>query len=62
MYEPDEERPLRIPVPFLAREVRAGDAVASATKAVGIRPCAPCEQRRRWLNQRLRFVPPKRRR
>jgi hypothetical protein len=28
-----------------------GDAVAALTKFFGIRPCTPCEQRRRALNQ-----------
>ena len=28
----------------------AGDLVASATKALGIAPCTPCEARRRQLN------------
>ncbi len=27
-----------------------GDIVASATKAVGIKPCTPCEARQRQLN------------
>jgi hypothetical protein len=30
-----------------------GDVVARATKAVGIAPCTPCEQRRRMLNGML---------
>lgn len=28
-----------------------GDAVARVTKAVGIKPCGPCERRREWLNK-----------
>lgn len=28
----------------------AGDLVAGATKAMGFKPCTPCEQRRRQLN------------
>ena len=28
-----------------------GDAVASATKAVGIKPCAPCAKRQAALNK-----------
>jgi hypothetical protein len=27
-----------------------GDLIAQATKAVGIQPCTPCEERRRQLN------------
>jgi hypothetical protein len=33
----------------------AGDLVARATKAVGIQPCAPCEQRRKKLNRWFPF-------
>lgn len=29
----------------------AGDLVAKVTKAVGIKPCAPCQKRRQWLNK-----------
>jgi hypothetical protein len=49
--------PLRIRVPFLNREVPAGDAVAAATQAIGIQPCAPCEERQKKLNQRVVFSP-----
>lgn len=51
------EGPRQIRVPFLRRPLGAGDAVANVTKAFGVKPCTPCEQRRRWLNQRLQFVP-----
>lgn len=27
-----------------------GDAIARGTKALGIKPCSPCEERRRKLN------------
>lgn len=30
-----------------------GDVIARATKAVGIKPCTPCEARRQKLNQWL---------
>lgn len=33
----------------------AGDVVAKATKAVGVRPCAPCERRRQRLNKLFPF-------
>ena len=50
---PNPGRPgVRIPVPFLREPVRLGDAVARITSAVGVKPCSPCEQRRRWLNER----------
>jgi hypothetical protein len=32
-----------------------GDVVAKVTKAVGIKPCGPCERRRQMLNQRFPF-------
>lgn len=28
-----------------------GDVVATATKAVGVRPCSACDRRRLWLNR-----------
>lgn len=32
-----------------------GDTVAKVTKAVGIKPCGPCERRRQWLNARVPY-------
>jgi len=32
-----------------------GDVVAAATKAVGIKPCGSCQQRRETLNKLLPF-------
>jgi len=32
-----------------------GDVVARATKAVGIKPCPPCERRRKAMNRWLWF-------
>lgn len=29
----------------------AGDAVAAATSAVGVKPCGGCLRRKRWLNR-----------
>lgn len=37
------------------RAVGAGDVVAAATKAVGIKPCAPCKRRQKRLNRVLAF-------
>lgn len=31
--------------------VGLGDVIAAGTSAVGIKPCSPCEERRRRLNQ-----------
>lgn len=50
-------QPRDIRVPFLGRPVGAGDAVRSVTEAAGVQPCSPCEQRRKALNARFRFVP-----
>lgn len=32
-----------------------GDVIASATKAVGIKPCGSCEERRKMLNGMMPF-------
>jgi len=51
------ERPVQIPVPFLRRQIGLGDAVASVTQAVGVKPCSPCEERKKKLNQRVQLNP-----
>lgn len=44
------------PVAVVRPQMRgAGDVVARATKAVGIKPCAPCERRRKRLNKLFPF-------
>ena len=50
--------PWRVRLPgFIAEEeVGLGDFVKKATSAVGIRPCAPCEDRARHLNNWLVFT------
>jgi hypothetical protein len=48
---------LQIPVPRLEKPIGAGDVIANVTRAIGIKPCTPCEQRRRALNQLLQFEP-----
>lgn len=50
-------RPIVIPIPGLHREVGAGDVVKEITQAAGVKPCTPCEQRRRALNARVQFGP-----
>ena len=57
----EEKPPVQIPIPFLRRRVRAGDAVARATGAVGIQPCGACKERQARMNRRLVFVPMRRR-
>ena len=32
-----------------------GDTIAKVTKAVGVKPCGPCERRRQWLNARVPY-------
>jgi len=43
-------------VPFMRERpepVGAGSVVESATRSVGIKPCAPCQKRKKWLNDRF---------
>jgi hypothetical protein len=47
----------QVPVPGLQRNVGAGDLIQRLTQAMGIKPCAPCEQRREQLNRLLAFQP-----
>ncbi len=49
--------PPRLRVPFLRQEIGAGDVIAAATHAMGLHSCTPCEQRQKWLNERLRLSP-----
>lgn len=35
----------------MTRQVRVGDAIASATSAVGVRPCGGCKRRQEKLNR-----------
>jgi hypothetical protein len=51
------KKPLAIPVPFLRRTVGVGDIVAAGTRAVGIKPCAPCKERQKRLNAWLKLRP-----
>jgi hypothetical protein len=46
-----------LPVPFLRRQIGAGDAVRAFTEQLGIEPCSPCEERRKRFNQALAFRP-----
>ena len=32
-----------------------GDTIARATKAVGIKPCTPCQRRREKLNEKFTY-------
>jgi hypothetical protein len=48
---------MEIKVPFLKEAVGAGDVVKAATSAVGVKPCTPCEERRKRMNGALQFVP-----
>jgi hypothetical protein len=46
-------RVIRVPVPLVSNEIGLGDAIKRVTSAVGVRPCAPCEQRAAALNRRI---------
>jgi len=48
-------RPIQVRVPGLHQNLGLGDAVAKVTQAVGIKPCSPCEERRRKLNEAVQF-------
>jgi hypothetical protein len=39
----------------LHRSRGVGDTIASATKAVGIKPCVGCTKRQAWLNEQLPY-------
>lgn len=55
--QPQQAQPRQVRVPFIRQPIGGGDVIARMTKAVGIKPCPPCERRRQWLNRLLRFVP-----
>lgn len=57
----------RQPIGYLAREcpfchakthIGAGDVVAAATSAVGIKPCGACQRRREAMNRAMPEVRP----
>lgn len=48
---------MQLPVPGLQKPIGAGDVIANITKAVGLKPCTPCEQRRQQLNRLFQFQP-----
>lgn len=63
VFDPNSQQYVNVPdprqirVPFLNRQMGAGDIVRQMTQTIGIQACPPCEERQRRLNQRLRFVP-----
>ena len=60
-YEPQQDsepQPLHIPVPFLNREIGAGDLLKAAIQnTLGVKPCGGCDERRKALNRRVVFNP-----
>lgn len=59
--DPRDPRYVRyqVPIPGVRQAQGAGDLFASLTRLLGFeKPCGPCEQRRRQMNQRVQFVPP----
>jgi len=55
--EPPQPAPREIPVPFLPQSIGLGDAIKNVTRAFGVQPCNPCEQRAQALNQRFTLRP-----
>ena len=49
---------VRLPKFLVKDKVGLGQMVKRVTNSVGVRPCAPCEQRAGRLDQWLRFAPP----
>lgn len=49
--------PAEIRIPMIRGPIGLGDVIKAATGALGIKPCAPCEQRAARLNTKLTFVP-----
>ena len=52
--EPD---PRQVRVPLLREAIGAGDLVKRLTSAFGVKPCSPCEERARKMNERVQFIP-----
>ena len=52
------KQPVKVRIPFLGatQEVGAGDVIARMTKAIGIKPCLPCQRRQAALNRRIVFT------
>lgn len=46
---------LRVRLPGLKKSIGAGDVVRKITEALGMEHCAECEERKKRLNQLLRF-------
>ncbi|MFC5182694.1 hypothetical protein [Actinomadura harenae] len=44
---------VRVPVPFVRKDVGLGDALKALTSAVGVKPCHPCAERAARLNRRV---------
>lgn len=53
-----DKTPFRVHLPgFIQEEVGLGDVIKRVTYAMGITPCAGCEQRATTLNQWMTFSP-----
>jgi len=50
-------RQWRIRIPGVRRSLGLGDALKTATQAVGVRPCSGCRKRAEALNRRVVFEP-----
>ncbi len=51
------QRQWRIRIPGIRRSVGLGDALKTASSAVGVRPCSGCQKRADAMNRRLVFDP-----
>lgn len=54
---PSQTPLMQVPVPGLQRPIGIGDVIANITKAVGVKPCSPCQRRRVMLNKLFGFDP-----
>lgn len=55
LHDRERSNPLKVPVPFLRGSVGLGDVVTKITEAVGVKPCTPCEERKRRMNQAVQL-------
>lgn len=48
-----------VPRGWVRKQTGLGDAVAKVTRVLGVKPCAGCERRRRFLNNIINVKPRK---
>ena len=53
---------LRVPVPGVQQPVGSGDVLKRLAELLGVKkPCQGCNERQRYMNQQVQFVPPRHR-